>query len=184
MIVKQKQHIQEGHSLTNEKMKKKNIAQPVVSKLSLRHTKRNKKRLLPDVFYLRWEMELLSAFILILVLIEAPSWVGSTTMNFFPESSLGIDPFGITVFNTVLIIGFSTYIVLRLSWLYLTRRPQNASPGRLHFIRETDQIAELTISICIILLVIGLFAFIIRLLIIWMQNEILNRTGDVFKMNL
>jgi hypothetical protein len=33
-------------------------------------------------------------------------------------------------------------------------------------------------------LVIGLFAFMIRLLIIWMQNEILNKTGDVFKMNL
>jgi hypothetical protein len=184
MIVKQKPHMQERHFITNEKMKKENIAQPVVSKLSLRHTKRNKKRILPDVFYLRWELELLSAFVMIFVLVELPPWISFTTHVLFPENETGISAFPITAIANVLIFGFGIYIILRLLWLILIRKHENVSHGRLRFIKEIDQVAELIISIFIILLVIGLFAFMIRLLIIWMQNEILNKTGDVFKMNL
>ncbi len=146
------------------------------------HTKKNKKRILPEVFYLRWEMELLSAFILILVLFQIPSWTSSILHALLPESAMATSFIRITVIIRILIFGFGIYIILRLLWLILTRQQENVSSGRLHFIIEIDHVAELIISICIILLVIGLFAFMIRLLIIWMQDEILNRTGDVFKM--
>lgn len=146
-------------------------------------TKKNKKRILSDIFYLRWEMELLSAFILILVLFQIPGWASSILHALLPESTMATSFIRINLISRILIFGFGIYILLRLLWLILIRKQENVSPGRLHFIKETDQVAELIISVCIVLLVIGLFAFVIRLLIIWMQNELLNRTGDVFKMN-
>jgi hypothetical protein len=148
------------------------------------YTKTNKKRVLPDVFYLRWEIELLSAFILILMLFLIPGWTSSILHALLPESTMATSFIRITFITRILIFGFGIYIILRFVWLILIGKQESVSHGRLRFIKEIDQVAELIISICIIFLVIGLFAFIIRLLIIWMQNEILNKTGDVFKMNL
>lgn len=144
--------------------------------------KKNKKRLLPDVFYLRWELELLSAFIAILLLVELPDWVSSTTHLLQARYDVLINVEWLITTANILIIGFTVYIILRLLWLYSIRKQRDLPAGRLSFIGTIDEAAELIITICMMVLVTMLFVFLVHLLIVLLQNEMLNKTGNTFRM--
>ena len=143
--------------------------------------KKNKKRLLPDVFYLRWELELLSAFIAILLLVELPDWASSTTHLFLTKYDVLINVEWLITTANMLIIGFTVYIIFRMAWLYFIRKERELSAGRLSLIGTIDEVAELIITICMIALVTMLFVFLMHLLIILLQNEMLNKMGDTFR---
>lgn len=144
--------------------------------------KKNKKRLLPDVFYLRWELELLSAFIAIFFLVELPDWVSSTTHLLQARYDVLINVDWLITTANILIIGFTVYIILRVLWLYSIRKQRDLSAGRLSFIGTIDEVAELIITICMIVLITMLFVFLMHLLIVLLQNEMLNKTGNTFRM--
>lgn len=167
----------------NEKMKKENLVKQNDPKSISPHIKNRKIRLLPNVFYLRWELELISAFVMIIFLSWVPARANYALQAFFSGEENDLFTYSISVFSNILIIGFCIYIILRLLWIYLISKHQNSSSERKLFIKEIDQVAEMLISICIILLVTCFFTYMIYFMISYFKNEMTGNIGSPFKMN-
>jgi hypothetical protein len=142
------------------------------------HTKVNKKRILPDVFYLRWELELLSAFVAILFLFELPDWAQMAAHLMLERYGTMVNTGWLITFLDFLIIGFAVYIFLRLMWIYLVRRQVNPARGELSYVRALDEVAELIISVCVIISVVVFLFFILQILIVFLQNEMATKVQD------
>lgn len=153
-----------------KKVKAENILHTTGMEWIPSKTKQPKIRLLPDVFYLRWELELFSAFVLIPVLMMAPGWAGITTNSLLPGGDNELMIQWISVFCQVMIAALTVYVLLRFLWLYLFATRKNAAPARIYFTKQTDQVAEFLISVCILLLVVSFFAFMLYLLIGYIQS--------------
>ncbi|HRP17883.1 MAG TPA: hypothetical protein PLU27_00775 [Ginsengibacter sp.] len=146
------------------------------------YIKKRKIRLLPGVFYLRWELELLSAFVLIAVLAKVPEWTRFSTLSFTEERATLVT-YGIFVFCDMLIAALAVYICMRLLWLCLITFRQVTNSDKLVFTRQIDQIAEILISICIVLLVIAFLTYMFALLLGYLQNEMTNKIVRPSQMN-
>lgn len=167
----------------NEKMKKENLVKHDDLKSISPHIKNRKIRLLPNVFYLRWELELISAFVMIILLSWVPARTHYTLQTFFSGEDNDLFTYSISVFSNILIVGFCIYIFLRLLWIYLISSHQNSSNRRNLYTKEIDQVAEFLISICIILLVTCFFTYIIYFMISYFKNDMTGNIGSPFKMN-
>ncbi len=163
-------------------MKEENIVSHEEPESFRRFVKQKKIRLLPNAFYLRWELELLSAFVLVVVLMGLPDRANFTLDILFPGVENALINYWIAVLSRVLIIGFCIYIFLRLLWLYLISGHSNAATTRRRFIHQVDQAAEMLISICIIFLVTGFFAYLIYLLLSYLQSGVPEKVNSPFKM--
>ena len=163
-------------------MNEKNTIQqkeiPASRKAASLHTKVNKKRILPDVFYLRWELELLSAFVAILLLFELPSWGRMAAHLILERYSAMVNTGWLITVSNILVIGFSVYIFLRLMWIYLVRREINPAAGKLSPVRAMDEVAELIISVCVIISVMVFLFFILQVLSVLLQNEMATKVED------
>jgi len=104
------------------KLKEEEIANDTIYQKTDAFRKKNKKRLLPDVFYLRWEIELLSALIAILVLIFLPDWLNDKVNMFLSGYDTSMDTNWITVACNILLAFFIVYIIFRVLWLFLSEK--------------------------------------------------------------
>jgi hypothetical protein len=112
--------------------------------------KKNKKRLLPDVFYLRWEVELLSALVAILVLMLLPDWLNDKVKLFLSGYDTSMNTNWITVACNILLAFFMLYIIFRIAWIFFIRKGDDITPGKIRLAMTTDHLAEIIFSLCII----------------------------------
>lgn len=151
---------------------KKSISQAIfVNKFSTASfRKKRKKKLLSDIFYLRWEMELLSACIAIVVLSVLPGWLNDKVNQFLAGRSASMDTGWITAACNILPAGFIIYLLLRIFWLYYVQNGEKSTQKKLHFAKATDQIAELIFSLCLIILMMILLVSMIEFFAILLNN--------------
>lgn len=143
--------------------------------------KKNKKRLLPDVFYLRWEVELLSALVAIIVLLFLPDWLNNKVDIFLSGHDTSMNTEWITIACNTLLVCFIFYIITRFFWLYFIRTGNENSKGKVHFAHTIDHVAEFIFSVCIIILVLLLLVSLIEFLAILLKHSVsdkmINTTG-------
>jgi hypothetical protein len=140
-------------------MKKKDNGSSIVFAEGLPHrheinslSKKNKSRLLPDVFYLRWEFELLAALVAIIVLLVLPDWLNRQVNMFLSRYNVSMNTGWVSFACNVLLLWFSIYIIVRVCWLYFVSKKVDVSEKKLHLVRTTDQLAEYIFSVCLIIL--------------------------------
>lgn len=138
--------------------------------------KERKKRLLPDIFYLRWELELLSALVAIVVLMVLPGWLNDKVNQFLEGHDTSMDTGWITLACNILLAGFIIYLVLRIFWLFYIQRGEQPSMEKLHFARTSDHVAEIIFSLCLIILMMILIVSMIEFLAILLKNHV---SGDL-----
>lgn len=132
--------------------------------------KNNKKRLLPNVFYLRWEVELVTALIAIIILILLPDWLNDKVNLFLSGYGTSMNTNWISVACTILLVFFVLYIIFRVLWLFFIRKDGNIPPGKIHLAVTTDYLAEIVFSLCIIILVLILLVSMIEFMAIFLKN--------------
>lgn len=146
--------------------------------------KKNKKRLLPDVFYLRWELELLCALIAIIVLLVLPDWLNNKVALFLSGYDTTMNTEWITIACNILLACFISYILIRTFWLYFIRTGNDNSNKKVHFARITDHIAEYIFSVCIIILILLLLISLVQFLAIFLNHSVSDKMKNVTGINL
>ena len=134
--------------------------------------RKSKKRLLPDIFYLRWELELLLSCMAITVLLLVPQWLNNRINEFLSGHDTSMNTTWITLACNILLAGFISYLVLRSFWLFYIHKGEKPTLGRLHFAKATGEIAEVIFSLCLIVLMILLLVSIIEFFAILLKNWI------------
>gem|GEM_PF-2462566 len=166
------------------KLKEEEIANATIYQKAVALRKKNKKRLLPDVFYLRWELELLSAFVAILVLMLLPDWLNDKVNVFLSGHDTSMNTNWISVACNILLAFFMLYIIFRVLWLFFIRNGEDATPGKIHLAVTIDYLAEIIFSLRIIILVLILLISMIEFLSILLKNTAtekmknINETGN------
>lgn len=151
------------------------IADDKVNQQAIIFTKENKKRLLPDVFYIRYEAELVVALVAISVLILLPDWLDEHVKLFLSEYGTTMDTNWISIACNILLGLFVLYVIFRTAWLFFVRSGGTVASGKTRIALETDHLAEIIFSICIIILVIMLLVSMIEFLAILLENKIPDR---------
>jgi hypothetical protein len=146
--------------------------------------KKNKKRLLPDVFYLRWEVELACALIAIMVLVILPDWLNNKVALFLSGYETSMNTEWITIACNILLACFISYIIVRTFWLYFIRTGNDDSNKKVHFARITDHIAEFIFSVCIIILILLLLISLVQFLAIFLNHSVSDKMKNVTGINL
>lgn len=141
--------------------------------------KKNKKRLFPDVFYLRWEIELLSTLIAILVLLFLPGWLNNKVDLFLSGYDTSMNTECITIACNTLLASFILYIVIRTFCLYLIITGNENSKEKIHFSGIADHVAEFIFSACIIILIVILLVSLIRFLAIFLTHSVSDKMRNV-----
>jgi len=152
------------------KLKEKKIAQATVYEQPVTFRKKNKKRVLPNLFYLRWEIELLSALIGILVLMLLPDWLNDKVNLYLSGHDKSMNTNWISVTCNVLLAFLSLYIIFRILWLFFITNEEGTSPGKIRLAATTGRCAEIIFSLCIIILVLILLISLIEFLSILLKN--------------
>lgn len=161
------------------KIKEEEIANAGINQETITFRKENKKRLLPDVFYLRWEAELLSAFVAILVLMLLPDWLNDKVKLFLSGYGTTMDTNWITVACNILLALFVLYIIFRIGWLFFIRKEDNVTQRNIQLAMTTDHLAEIIFSLCIIILVLVLFISMIEFLAILLKNTAAGKLKNI-----
>lgn len=161
------------------KLKEEGIAKADMNQETITFRKKNKKRLLPDVFYLRWEAELLSAFFAILVLMLLPDWLNDKVKLFLSGYDTTMDTNWITVACNILLALFALYIIFRIAWLFFIRKGDHVTQGKIHLTLATDHLAEVIFSLCIIILGMILLISMIELLSIILKNATVEKMKNI-----
>lgn len=81
--------------------------------------KENKKRILHDAFYPRWELELLSSFAFVFILWILPYWIADTNNLLSTKYEVDIDATWIDIVSKLIFLGFVFSFILRIIWLRL-----------------------------------------------------------------
>ncbi len=137
----------------------------------------DKKRLLPDIFYLRWELELLCALLAVIVLLVLPDWLNNKVNIFLSGYNTSMGNSWITFTCNVLLSGFIGYIIIRIFWIYFIRRIANVSSSKIHLARAADHLAEIIFSACLIILMLLLLVSLIQFFGALLKNTV----SDKFK---
>jgi hypothetical protein len=156
----------------NKTVKPKEEGIATVNQETIAFRKKNKKRLLPGIFYVRWEVELVSAFVAIVVLMLLPDWLNDKVNLFLSGYNTTMDTNWITVACNILLALFALYIIFRIGWLFFIRKGDDVTPGKNRFALEADHLAEIIFSICTIILVIILLISMIEFLAILLKNNL------------
>jgi hypothetical protein len=143
--------------------------------------KKDSKRLLPDVFYLRWELELIFALVSIIVLWLLPGWLNHKVEMLLSGHNNYMNTTWISFVCNILLVGFIIYILVRGSWFFLIRKTSSVTPAKLHFAKATDHVAEVIFSICVFILImmllVSLVQFLATLLKITVSGRMKNYSG-------
>lgn len=81
--------------------------------------KENKKRILHDAFYPRWELELLSSFAFVFILWILPYWIADTNNLLSTKYEVDIHATWIGIVSKLIFLGFVFSFILRIIWLRL-----------------------------------------------------------------
>lgn len=143
--------------------------------------KKEGKRLLPDVFYLRWQLELTFALVATIVLWLLPGWLNNKVAMLMSTHNKYMNTTWISFVCNILLIGFIIYILVRGSWFFLIRKNGRNTATKLNFARTVDQVAEVIFSICVfiltMMLLVSLVQFLAALLKITVSGRIKNYSG-------
>ncbi len=161
------------------KLKEEAIANATVNQQPVPFSKKNKKRLLPDVFYLRWEIELLSALAGILVLMLLPDWLNDKVNLYLSGQGTSMNTNWISVTCNILLAFLSLYIVFRVLWLFFLRKEEGTTPGKIRLALITGQLAEIIFSLCIVILVLILLVSMIEFLSILLKNNLSGKMKNI-----
>jgi len=162
------------------KLKEEEIANDTIYQKSIAYRKKNQKRLLPDVFYLRWELELLSALAGILVLMLLPDWLNDKVNLFLSGYDTSMNTNWISVTCNILLAFLSLYIIFRVLWLFFIRNEEEGTtPGKIRLAMITDQLAEIVFSLCIIILVLILLISMFEFLSILLKNNLSGKMKNI-----
>ena len=162
------------------KLKEEEIAKADINQETIAFRLKNKKRFLPEVFYLRWELELLSAFVAIFILILLPDWLNNKVSLFLSEYDTSMDSNWITVACNILLALFIFYIIFRILWLFFIRKWGNTTPVKTSLALTTDHLAEIIFSLCIIILGMILFISMIEFLAILLKNTTGGKLKNIY----
>jgi hypothetical protein len=121
---------------------------------------------------MRWEIELVSAFVAIAVLMLLPDWLNDKVKLFLSGYNTTMDTNWITASCNMLLALFALYIIFRIGWLFFIRKGDDVTPGRIRLALETDHLAEIIFSICTIILVFILLISMIEFLAILLKNNL------------
>lgn len=147
-------------------------------------SKKNKKRILPDVFYPRWEMELLSSFVAIVILWILPDWINGTDNLLSSRFGVAINSEWVDIASKIVMAGFIISFILRIIWLRLVwkwhsdrpsrgdqifkNQPVNEMRLKSHETKKlaivTDEIAEVIFFISSIILFVTILGYLIQIL--------------------
>lgn len=156
--------------------------------------KQNKKRILPDAFYPRWELELLSSIIFIFILWISPDWINNANYLLASEFEVDINSSWFNFAIEIAMVGFISSFILRLIWLRLVWKWHNnkLSHGGMMFKNDTaqelrwsflqnkkwavriDELAEVIFFISSIILFIAFMGYLIHILL-----SLLNHTMHI-----
>ena len=92
--------------------------------------KKNKKRKLPDAFYPRWELELLSSFFLIFIVWILPDWIADTNDLLSTKYGVDINSTLMDLALKIVMVGFIISFILRAIWLSLVWKWQSDKSSR------------------------------------------------------
>ena len=92
--------------------------------------KKNKKRKLPDAFYPRWELELLSSFVLIFIVWILPDWIADTNDLLSSKHGVDINSSWMDLALKIIMTGFIISFILRVIWLILVWKWQSDKSSR------------------------------------------------------
>lgn len=141
--------------------------------------RKHKKGLLPDVFYLRWELELMSAGIAIVVLLIVPDWLNDKVAIFLSGYATSMNSEWISIACNILVAFFTLYIIMRAYWIYYIRNNENTSTRKIHFARIIDHFAGFIFSACIVILIFVFLVSMIQFLAIFLKNSISDKMNNV-----
>lgn len=146
--------------------------------------KKNKKRILPDAFYPRWELELLSSFVAIFIIWILPDWINDTNNLLSTKYEVDINTTWIEIASKIIFLGFIFSFILRIIWLRMVWKwhsdrsshgdrmfknlPANEmrsqSSGTQKLATIIDEIAEVVFFISSIILFIMLLGYLVQVL--------------------
>lgn len=146
--------------------------------------KKNKKRMLPEAFYPRWELELLSSFVGIFILWILPDWISDIDILLSSRFDVTINSSLVDLAGKIVMAGFITSFIVRVIWLRLVWKWQadRSSHGEHMFKRDMaqemrrqfagrrklattlDELAEIVFFISSIVLFITLLSYLIHVL--------------------
>jgi hypothetical protein len=146
--------------------------------------KKNKKRILPDVFYPRWELELLSSIAAIVILWILPDWINDTNNLLSSKYDVDINSAWTGIVGKIVMAGFIISFILRIIWLRLVWKwhherssrgdqifkNQPANEMRLQAWRTRklasilDEVAEVVFFVSSVILFVMLLSYLIQIL--------------------
>ena len=146
--------------------------------------KKNKKRILPEAFYPRWELELLSSFVLIFILWILPDWIADTNNLMDSKFDVIINSTWMDFVSKIVMAGFIISFILRAIWLSMvwkwhsdkpshgdqmfksqtTREMHSQSLGIQKLATVIDEVAELVFFISSIIFFIAFLSYVIQVL--------------------
>ena len=116
--------------MKNESIKKESTSESSAPFSSDPFRKKNKKRKLPDAFYPRWELELLSSFFLIFIVWILPDWIADTNDLLSSKYNIAIHSTWINLSLKIVMLGFIISFILRAIWLSLVWKWQSDRSSR------------------------------------------------------
>ena len=146
--------------------------------------KKNKTRILPEAFYPRWELELLSSFVAVFILWILPDWINDINNLLFSRFDVSINSAWVGLAIKIILAGFITSFILRIFWLNLVRKwhSDKSSHGNRMFKGEAaqemrqqfserqklaiiiDELAEIVFFISSIVIFVTLLSYLILVL--------------------
>lgn len=146
--------------------------------------KKHKKRILPDAFYPRWELELLSSFVAIFILWILPDWISDTNNLLSSKFDVVINSDWMDLIFQIVMAGFIINFIMRIIWLSLvwkwhagkssfgdemfkdrpTKEMRLQSPETQKLATFMDEIAEIAFFISSIILFLTVLSYCIHIL--------------------
>lgn len=155
--------------------------QPAI-KLNTFH-KKPKKRLLPNIFYLGWELELLCAFVSGIVLMILPSWLNEKVNILLAGYGASMSTGWITISCNILLAGFIIYIVSRTFWLFFIDNCKVNKPQNIQLAKLAGMVSQILFSLCIITLLMILLVSLVQFLSTFLQATLLDKMKVVTDVN-
>jgi len=169
---------------TNIELKEESINYPSIHPTAIAFTKKKKKRLLSDMFYPRWELELLLSFAAIILLGILPEWVNSTNDLLSSKYGIEINTDWINITGDFLMAGFILNIILRLTWfriVWTEKKTKSPSLSKQHLAMVMDELAEIVFFAGAIISFMMLLGYFIQVLGVLLHYSIAGKMKNVIQ---
>ena len=150
---------------------------------TIKSLNKEKSRLLPDVFYVRWEVELLSALVAIIVLLLLPDWLNQQVNIYLSRYDVSMHTGWISFTCKLLLACFAFYIIVRVFWIFIVSR-KVAVPGKnVQLVGFAGQMAEYIFSVCLIILMLVILVSVIQFLAILLKGIVSGKMNSPVGVN-